>query len=45
MGKIRKNKQCKKVIESIKKQGLTVISPEEFKEAGIIRKKKRKKRK
>jgi hypothetical protein len=44
MVKKRNNKTCEGVIETLKKQGMEVIDAEELKEAGIPRKKRRKKK-
>ena len=40
-----KNKNCKKLIETLKKQGMEIVDAEELKEAGIPRKKRKKRKK
>lgn len=44
MVKRRKDKDCEKLLETLKKQGKEIISAEEFKEARVVRKKRRKKK-
>ena len=42
--RLKKDKKCEEVIETLRKEGSVIVSAEEFKEAGIVRKKKRKKK-